>query len=156
MIRRISRRQLLALLGAGIALAAPAGLSARAGEALARAGGVTVMDPRAVHEKVKRGEIMLIDVRTPQEWAQTGIPEGAHPIALAPTFLARLNELTNGDKNKPLAFICATGARSSYVATALAKRGYTHVIDVAGGIFGGPKGKGWIAAGLPMQKPKSH
>ena len=159
MIRMISRRQMLALLGGGIALAASAvdhGPAAQAGEALARTGGVTVMDPRAVYEKVKTGEVMLIDVRTPQEWAQTGIPEGAHPIELAPTFLAKLNELTGGDRNKPLAFICATGARSNYVATELAKRGWTHVIDVAGGLFGGPKGKGWIASGLPMQKLKAN
>lgn len=158
MTRMISRRLALAALG-GMAVAfatAIPGEMSRAGEALARTGGVTVMDPRAVFEKVKAGEVMLIDVRTPQEWAQTGVPEGAHPIELAPTFLAKLNALTGGDKNRPLAFICATGARSNYVATELAKRGWTHVIDVAGGLFGGPRGKGWIAAGLPMQKLKKN
>ena len=146
----ISRRRLLAFAGLlGITLATPA---ARAGGAAAATAGVTVMDPRAVYEKVKKGEITLIDVRTPQEWRQGGVPEGAHAIELAPTFLARLNELTGGDRDRPLAFICATGSRSEYVATELARRGWTHVIDVAGGIYGGRKGRGWIADGLPMRK----
>jgi len=119
--------------------------------ALAR-DGIAVLPPEEVFEKVKKGELLLIDVRTPQEWKQTGIPEGAKTIELAPTFLAALNKLTGGDKNKPLAFICATGARSDYVAKALKARGWTNITDVAGGIFGGPRGKGWKASNLPMTR----
>ncbi len=151
MHKPLSRRTLLAALGVGLPLA---GLSLSIPAASARDAAVTVMDPRAVYEKVKKGELLLVDVRTPQEWQQTGIPEGARTIELAPGFLAKLMEATGGDKSKPVAFICATGARSAYVARELAKRGWTNVIDVAGGVMGGPKGKGWIASGLPMQKLK--
>ncbi len=137
----ISRRGLLA--GAAALMLAPA-------LALAREPAIKVMDPAQAHEKARKGEVLLIDVRTPEEWKETGIPEGAHPVELAPSFLARLKELTGGDKTRPVAFMCATGARSEYVARELAKRGWTHVFDVAGGVFGGPKGKGWKAEGLPM------
>ncbi len=141
----ISRRRLI-LSAAACAVA----LAASPIAAPARDAAITVMDPREAHDKAKAGGILLIDVRTPQEWKQTGVPDGAHTIELAPTFLDKLNKLTGGDKNKPVAFMCATGARSNYVAKELAKRGWTHVIDVAGGVFGGPKGKGWKAEGLPL------
>ncbi len=146
MHKPLSRRSMLVAAGAALLLPFRT--------AIAKDTAVTVMDPKTVYEKAKKGEVLLVDVRTPQEWQQTGIPEGAKPIQLAPGFLAKLLEATGGDKSKPVAFICATGARSSYVAHELAKRGWTHVIDVAGGVMGGPKGKGWIASGLPMQKLK--
>ena len=145
----LSRRKLLAALLVALPFA---GVAVSGRVAAAKDAAVTVMDPETVYEKAKKGEVLLVDVRTPQEWKQTGIPQGAKPIELAPGFLAKLMQLTGGDKNKPVAFICATGARSSYVARELAKRGWTNVIDGAGGVMGGPKGKGWIASGLPMQK----
>ncbi len=141
-MKRISRRMFVA---------AATAMAAFPAVAMARNAGVKLMDPKEVHDRAMKGEILFVDVRTPQEWRQTGVPEGAKPIELAPTFLAKLNELTGGDKTKPVAFICATGARSDYVAKELAKRGWENVIDVAGGIFGGPKGKGWKAEGLPMK-----
>lgn len=147
----ISRRSLI-LSAAACAVA----LAASPIAALAKDASVTVMDPREAHDKAKAGGILLIDVRTPGEWKQTGVPEGAHAIELAPTFLDKLNKLTGGDKSKPVAFICATGSRSNYVAKELAKRGWTHVIDVAGGVFGGPKGKGWKAENLPLTPYKGQ
>ena len=140
MTRMISRRDMFV---------ACALLAAWPGAALAR-GPIVMMDPKEAYEKAKKGEIVLFDVRTPGEWTQTGVPEGAHPLELAPTFLARLNQLTGGDKTKPLAFMCATGARSAYVVRELAKRGWTNLINVAGGVFGGPAGPGWKAEGLPF------
>jgi len=141
----ISRRRLLASAAAMTAAAAfPA-------FAIAKEPAITVMDPKEAHDKAGKGELLLVDVRTPQELKQTGLPDGAHHIELAPTFLDKLNKLTGGDKTKPVAFMCATGARSNYVAKELVKRGWTHVIDVAGGVFGGPKGKGWKAEGLPLK-----
>ncbi len=142
MTKTISRRALLFSAMAAVLTAAPRMAAAK--------GPITLMDPREVYEKAKKGEIILFDVRTPPEWAETGLPEGAHALELAPTFLARLNQLTGGDKTKPIAFMCATGARSAYVVRELAKRGWTNLIDVAGGIFGGPTGPGWKAAGLPF------
>ncbi len=139
-MKTLTRRALLAVM-AGLSLAPVA---------LAKDAAYRLEDPKTVHDKAMKGEVLLIDVRTPQEWKQTGIPEGAKPIELAPTFLAELNRLTGGDKTKPVAFICATGARSNYVATELARRGWKNVIDVAGGVFGGPKGPGWKASGLPL------
>ena len=60
---------------------------------------------------------------------------------------------TGGDKTKPLALICRTGNRTSFLQAELKKRGYTSIINVAEGVVGGPFGPGWLKAGLPVTKP---
>ena len=32
---------------------------------------------REAHEAAKAGKLVLVDIRTPEEWADTGVPEGA-------------------------------------------------------------------------------
>jgi len=98
----------------------------------------------------KSGNIILVDIRTPPEWAQTGIAEGA--IALDMTdksFVDSLSKLRNDNPNTPIALICRTGNRSGYVFDALDKQGFPNLMDVSEGMAGGPNGKGWIPRGLP-------
>lgn len=100
-------------------------------------------------------EIVLLDIRTPQEWQETGIATTAHPVSMHQRgFLEKLDKLIGGDKSKNIALICATGARSAYIQKELQKRGYSNVISVAEGMLGGPNGKGWIPRGLPVKKVK--
>lgn len=97
--------------------------------------------------------IVLIDIRTPQEWQQTGIAAPAHKISMHQSgFLQKLNKLIDNDKSKRIALICATGSRSAFIQAELAKRGYTNTYSVAEGMLGGPNGKGWIPRGLPVKK----
>ena len=98
----------------------------------------------------KSGNIILVDIRTPEEWAQTGIAEGA--IALDMTeksFVDSLVSLRSEYPKTPIALICRTGNRSGYVFDALNKQGFANLMDVAEGMAGGPNGKGWIPRGLP-------
>jgi len=100
---------------------------------------------------VKAGEIILVDIRTPPEWAQTGIAEGA--IALDMTdksFVDSLVKLRATYPEKPIALICRTGNRSGYVFDALDKQGFPGLVDVSEGMAGGPNGQGWIPRGLPV------
>ncbi len=110
------------------------------------------LTPQEAHDAARKGEILLVDVRTPNEWMKTGVPEPAHAISLQdPDFLGRLEELTGGDKGKAVAFICASGGRSAQVAQALKGYGWENVINVPGGVSGSMRQQGWAQLGLPLK-----
>jgi len=112
--------------------------------------GETVMTPPEAHMAAVAGDVILVDIRTPPEWAETGIGEGA--IALDMTekdFVDSLVKLRNAFPEKPIALICRTGNRSGYVFNALNKQGFPGLVDVSEGMAGGRNGKGWIPRGLP-------
>ena len=106
-------------------------------------------------QAVKKGEVVLVDIRQPEEWKQTGVPEGAklipmrHPDGGA-GFIRDLLAATNGDRNAPIALICRTGNRSGATAKALSEAGFTHILDVSEGMGGSGSGPGWIKRDLPM------
>ena len=60
--------------------------------------------------------------------------------------------LRKADATKPIALICRTGNRSGRVIQILAKQGFPGLVDVAEGVAGGPRGKGWKPRGLPTYK----
>lgn len=120
-----------------------AGAPAEAGAALS---------PRTAHDLASKGVIVLIDIRTPQEWRQTGIGQSATPISMhAPGFLERIATVTNGDKSKPIALICASGGRSGRMQKELTELGYADVRDVDQGMLGNGAGPGWIKSGMPTK-----
>lgn len=110
----------------------------------------TVMTPPEAHKAALAGDIILVDVRTPQEWAETGIGEGAIGLDMTQKpFVESLVKLRNLYPDKPIALICRTGNRSGYVFDALTKQGFPGLVDVSEGMAGGPNGQGWIPRGLP-------
>ncbi|MEQ8823375.1 MAG: rhodanese-like domain-containing protein [Filomicrobium sp.] len=117
------------------------------------AGDVSIMDAPEAHEKAKKGEIVLVDVRTPQEWQHTGVPTTAHAITMhqdSQVFLSRVLSAIGGDEKVPVAIICRTGSRTTKLSKPLAKVGFT-VINVVEGVVGGPRGPGWKNRGLPVR-----
>ncbi len=111
-----------------------------------------VMTAQEAHEALGKGDIILVDVRTPMEWRKSGVAEGAETISLNdPNFLARLEQLTGGDKSKRVAFICATGSRTAQLARALKGYGWDNIIDVTDGMMGNFSSPGWIRSGLPVK-----
>ena len=105
------------------------------------------------HRLALSGEILLVDIRRPDEWSLTGIGEGAQPLDMrARDFEARLLALAEGDKARPIALICARGVRSRGMARRLASAGFTRVLDVPEGMLGSGAGPGWIKAGLPLAR----
>lgn len=144
----ISRRRLL---GLGI-VAAAAGLTGwqvytrapdYAGQSL------SVAD---AHAAAKAGDITLIDIRRPDEWARTGIGEGAHPIDMRrDDFTAELERIAGANKSAPIALICARGVRSARLSNQLTEAGYSRIIDVPEGMLGSGAGPGWIQRGLPVR-----
>ncbi|MEQ6250150.1 rhodanese-like domain-containing protein [Sulfitobacter sp. HNIBRBA3233] len=102
----------------------------------------------------RRGEITLIDIRRPDEWARTGIGRHAVPIDMrrADFTDALLREL-DGDRSAALALICARGVRSRGLTKRLRAAGFDTVYDVPEGMLGSGAGPGWIGAGLPVARP---
>ena len=99
------------------------------------------------------GEITLIDIRTPREWRNTGVPEGAALINMRDRdFVDQVLAQIGGDKSTPIALSCATGGRSSNSARKLRELGFTNVSDVSEGFHGNrTAGPGWEARGLPIE-----
>jgi len=103
-----------------------------------------------------RGEILLIDIRAENEWKQTGVAPQAitlsmHQAGGIPAFENALTQLLNGDKDKPIALICAGGVRSAKLQRYLQQRGFTQVVDVVEGMQGGLFTDGWIDHQLPVK-----
>lgn len=109
------------------------------------------LTPPEAHAAAKAGEIILIDIRRPDEWAKTGSPDGGHRVDLrVEDFADQLAALANGDKNAPIALICARGVRSARTSNLLAEAGFTNIIDVPEGMLGSGAGPGWLSRGLPL------
>jgi len=94
--------------------------------------------------------VPVIDIRTPQEWQQTGIIRGAHQMmffdiqgnAHAQTWLEDLSKIVK-DKKTPFILYCAHANRTKAVGNWLVdKLGYTHVYELKGGIEYGWKDLG--------------
>lgn len=101
----------------------------------------------------QKGEITLVDIRTPQEWRSSGVPVGSHQIDMRrKDFIAALQEVAGPDPSAPVALICARGVRSARLTLALTQAGFTNVIDVPEGMLGSSAGPGWIAGNLPVAR----
>lgn len=119
---------------------------------IARADDGASLSAKRAHELAQAGEVLLIDIRRPQEWRDTGIGGSASPVSMHEKgFVEKLLDLTGGDKSKPLALICAAGIRSSFMRSQLVQLGFTRVIDVSEGMLGSAAGDGWLKAGLPVK-----
>ncbi|MEM6386865.1 MAG: rhodanese-like domain-containing protein [Pseudomonadota bacterium] len=101
--------------------------------------------------KLADGELVLLDIRSPQEWADTGIAKGAWPVSLhEPDFVARLQAILQNVPADKIGLICATGGRTAHVIGMLEANGITGVADLSEGMMGNPRGPGWIARGLDV------
>ncbi len=106
--------------------------------------------------RLERGEMTLIDVRSPQEWRQTGIAPGARTVTIhdpggLPGFVEAVKAEVGGDLKKVIAVICARGNRSTIAQKALTEAGFTRVMNLKEGMLGGPYGPGWLPRGLPVE-----
>jgi rhodanese-related sulfurtransferase len=98
---------------------------------------------------------VLIDVRSPEEWRQSGIPANALAIALhqaggLEAFQQAVLKAVKGHRDQPIAVICAAGSRSHRAQGLLEQAGFTQVQDVSEGMFGHDNLPGWIKRGLPV------
>ncbi|WP_224815602.1 rhodanese-like domain-containing protein [Hasllibacter sp. MH4015] len=105
------------------------------------------------HRLAEAGEILLIDIRRPDEWDATGTPASGHRLDMwREDFAEALLDLTGGAQDARVALICARGVRSSRLTNRLSEAGFTNIIDVPEGMLGSGAGPGWIREGLPLDR----
>ncbi len=107
------------------------------------------------------GSVIIIDVRSPREWRQTGVPSGARTVTIhnrngLKAFIAQMAKAVGGDNSKPIALICAAGARSARALKILTAAGFTQIQNVSEDMLGRPDaGPGWLKRSLPVTQPAS-
>lgn len=147
---RLTRRGLLAL---GLTGAAAGGIFAARWFNIFAVNDATDLTPVEAQIAAGKGEILLVDIRRPDEWASTGVPEGAIPLDMRrEDFTQALAAYSDADKSRPVALICARGVRSSALIERLRSAGFTNVKNVPEGMLGSGAGPGWIKRGLPVSR----
>ncbi len=125
------------------AMGAGALVLAACGSGDSGSGGVRIVSPddaASVQESPPAG-LQIIDVRTPEEFAE-GHLDGAQMIDFYEgDFITRISEL---DRSQPYLVYCRSGNRSGQTRELMEELGFTDVRDVDGGIAA------WTAAGLPV------
>lgn len=140
-----SRRRLMA----GTALTVLGGGAAFYMSSLAPGYAGLSLNVREAHQQAVAGDITLIDIRRPDEWALTGIGEGAHPIDMRRDDFTEALVTLVPDRAAPIALICARGVRSARMANRMSREGFSNIIDVPEGMLGSAAGPGWLASDLP-------
>ncbi|WPL19931.1 molybdopterin biosynthesis protein MoeB [Thiorhodovibrio winogradskyi] len=107
-------------------------------------------------QAVAEQRLTLIDVRTPDEWRETGVAPGALRIDMnhpggKQGFIDAVLHAVDGNKNAPIGLICRTGNRSGVVQRALLEAGFTDVANISEGMVGSRAGPGWLRRGLPVE-----
>ena len=92
---------------------------------------ISVLNKTQFAEAIQGQNVVLIDVRTPEEFAQGAI-KGAVNIDYfnQKVFIKQISTL---DKNKPVYLYCRSGNRSMKAARQLESLGFDKVYDLAGG-----------------------
>jgi rhodanese-related sulfurtransferase len=86
-------------------------------------------------------DLVVLDVRTPEEFAEGHVADATLIDFYEPDFADRIAEL---DPDVPYVVICRSGNRSSQAVALMRDLGFSDVTDVDGGILA------WNAAGLPL------
>jgi rhodanese-related sulfurtransferase len=77
-------------------------------------------------------EVRIVDVREPHEYnGELGHIAGSELVPLATVEAAS----ESWDRSAEILIVCRSGARSGRAATALAQRGFTAVMNLAGGML---------------------
>ena len=94
-------------------------------------------------ERVKNNDWMLIDVRSPEEFAEGHIPGAVNmPYDAIDDFI---NEL-EGNKDKPIIVYCRSGRRAKLAMKVLEALEFSEVMHLEGDMLG------WSDAGLPVDR----
>jgi rhodanese-related sulfurtransferase len=101
------------------------------------------VDAREAQKLVTDKSVVVLDIRTPQEFNQGRIVGAKNIDFLAPDFEQRIETL---DKSKAYLVHCASGGRSTHSLALFKKHSFQSVYHLDGGI------KAWQKAGLPVEK----
>ena len=119
------------------------------------------ISPTKAWINAKENKMIIIDVRTVNEWKETGIIPESMLINMHDSnfsekkdFLKEIEEVIHSQPQKQIAIICASGGRSSLTSNALISKGYKNIYNVSGGILGKNNENlpGWLSLSLPIEQ----
>ena len=112
-------------------------------------GKVENLTPEQVSEELQNEDVLIVDVREPQEREATGVipgslsaPRGMLEFYADPSLPYHKEEF---DPERRIILHCASGGRSALGAAALKEMGYRNVAHLDGGM------KAWVEAGNPTE-----
>ncbi|MDW8105972.1 MAG: rhodanese-like domain-containing protein [Armatimonadota bacterium] len=99
----------------------------------------TTVTPREVYEQREKKDVLIVDVRTPEEFREERIKEAVNKP---------LDEINNWvkelPKDKKIYFVCRSGNRSAQAHRIAQREGYTNTYNMEGGM------RAWKREGLPV------
>jgi hydroxyacylglutathione hydrolase len=102
---------------------------------------IELIDPDELADRLDTGDLIVLDVRDDDEWAEAHIPGSIHlPYGELP---GRQDELP---RDRAIAAICSGGKRSGLAASILQREGFERVVHVADGGVGT-----WRRSGRPVE-----
>lgn len=87
--------------------------------------------------------LVVLDIRTPEEFAEVRIADAINVDFYAPDFADQLDVL---DKSDPYVMYCRTGNRSSEAIETMKELGFDEVYEIDGGIVN------WYDSGYPVEQ----
>jgi rhodanese-related sulfurtransferase len=105
--------------------------------------GVTNMNVSEFSKKITESGVVILDVRTPGEFAE-GYIDGAHNIDFQSGNFE--NEIATLDKNATFAVYCRSGNRSGQAAKIMHDAGFHNVYNLEGGVID------WANEGMMLVK----
>jgi rhodanese-related sulfurtransferase len=99
------------------------------------------VDPVEFSEVIAQPGVIILDVRTPEEFNAGHIPNAININIADSDFSSEVSKL---DKNATVAVYCRSANRSAVATNEMAELGFTDMYDMQGGIID------WEAAGGPV------
>lgn len=100
-------------------------------------------DQPTVLTKGTQGEALIIDVRSPGEYAEGHVPNAINiPHSDIDSHLSKLD----GYKNKDIVIYCRSGKRAGIAEGILSEKGFTQIYHLKGDM------NGWKAANMKIEK----
>lgn len=104
-------------------------------------GTATSVGPTEFEKLTQQSGVVVLDVRTPAEYASGHLPNAVNLDVESPTFATGVSQL---DPNATYAVYCRSGNRSKVALDQMNEAGIKNAQDLDGGIVG------WQAEGLPV------
>lgn len=91
----------------------------------------TILEVQAFKDSISHKKVQLIDVRTPEEYAEKHIQYAENIDFFSEEFNSKFDHL---DKQQPVYIYCRSGNRSKRAADKLSAMGFEKIFDLKGGI----------------------
>ena len=105
------------------------------------AGGEGEISPEKAAKMMKQKNVVVLDVRTEDEFVQGHIKGAHNHDVLEDSFI---KDVSSMKKNKTYIVYCLSGARSARAVQQMKDAGFTKVYNVTGGV------RSWVDKGMPI------